>query len=110
MNPLGYVRDGQDMLVVGSRGGDSRHPDWYWNLQAEPNAMAEVGTQIVPVIAAEVDGAEYDRLWAAITAVMPPMLAYQQQTSRRLPIIRLSPAEATSPESSRCQSVGPFAE
>ena len=92
MNPLGYVRDGQDMLVVGSRGGDSRHPDWYWNLKAEPNAMAEVGSQVIPVI----------RLWATVTAVMPPMLAYQQQTSRRLPIIRLSPAEATSPEFRRC--------
>jgi hypothetical protein len=43
------------------------------------------------VIATEVDGEEYARLWASVTAVMPPKLGYQQQTTRRLPIIRLSP-------------------
>jgi deazaflavin-dependent oxidoreductase (nitroreductase family) len=91
-NPLGYVRDGQDLLVVGSRGGDPRHPDWYWNLKAHPQATVEVGTEIVPVIATEVDEVDHARLWVSITTVMPGLLDYQQQTTRRLPIIRLSPA------------------
>ena len=31
------VRDGDAIVVVASRGGDDRHPDWLLNLRAEPN-------------------------------------------------------------------------
>ena len=99
VNPLAYIRDGGDLLVVGSRAGDSRHPDWFWNLRAHPRTVAEVGSETVAVVASEVTGADYARLWAAVTEALPTMLTYQQQTTRRLPIIRLTP-EAKSREPS----------
>ena len=41
--PLGYLRDGDDLVLVGSNGGKDVHPGWFWNLQAHPEAEAQLG-------------------------------------------------------------------
>jgi deazaflavin-dependent oxidoreductase (nitroreductase family) len=90
VTPLAYVRDGEDMLIIGSTGGAPRHPAWYWNLKAQPRVRVEVGTETVEVTAGEVTDEEYARLWSMVTEAIPVMLEYQSQTTRRLPIIRLT--------------------
>jgi len=90
VTPLACVRDGEDMLVVASTGGAPRHPAWYWNLKANPRVTVESGTETVEVIAGEVADEEHGRLWAKITETIPVMLEYQDRTTRRLPIIRLT--------------------
>jgi len=92
VTPLAYIRDGEDMLIVGSTGGSPHHPAWYWNLKAHPRVTVEVGTETVDVIAGEVADEEYARLWTMVTEAIPIMLEYQNRTTRRLPIIRLAPA------------------
>ena len=92
VTPLAYIRDGEDMLIVGSTGGSPHHPAWYWNLKAHPRVTVELGTETVEVIAGEVADEEYARLWTMVTEAIPIMLEYQNRTTRRLPIIRLAPA------------------
>ncbi len=92
VTPLAYVRDGRDMVIVASTGGAPSNPAWYWNLKARPRVTVEVGTETVEVIAGEVAGEEYARLWAMVTEAIPVMLQYQSRTTRRLPIIRLAAA------------------
>jgi len=92
VTPLAYIRDDEDMLIVGSTGGSPHHPAWYWNLKAHPRVTVEVGTETVVVIAGEVADEEYARLWTMVTEAIPIMLEYQNRTTRRLPIIRLAPA------------------
>jgi deazaflavin-dependent oxidoreductase (nitroreductase family) len=99
VTPLAYIRDGQDMLVVGSTGGAPHHPAWYWNLRAHPRVTVEVGSQTIEVIAGEVADEEYAPLWSRVTEAIPVMADYQNQTTRRLPIIRLIPIRALSPPS-----------
>ena len=41
--PLGFVEDGDRLLVVGSAGGSDRHPDWYRNVLAHPTVTVETG-------------------------------------------------------------------
>jgi len=89
VTPLAYIRDGGDMVIIGSTGGAPHHPAWYWNLKAHPRVTVEVGTQTVEVIAGEVADEDYARLWAMVTEAIPVMAEYQNQTTRRLPIIRL---------------------
>jgi deazaflavin-dependent oxidoreductase (nitroreductase family) len=89
VTPLAYIRDGADMVIVGSTGGSPRHPAWYWNLKAQPHVTVEVGTETVEVIAGEVADEEHARLWGMVTEAIPVMAEYQNQTTRRLPIIRL---------------------
>ena len=44
--PVLYLRNGDDVIVVASKGGMSRHPLWYLNIEANPNVEIEIGTEI----------------------------------------------------------------
>src|SRR6478735_4115171 len=61
--PLSYTKDGDTYVVIASDGGSPRDPDWYLNLQADPDADVEVGGRRAHVRAETVSGDERDRLW-----------------------------------------------
>jgi deazaflavin-dependent oxidoreductase (nitroreductase family) len=87
------VRDGDAIVVVASRGGDDRHPDWLLNLRAEPNVeVALRNGPRRPMTAHVADAAERERLWKEITASHPRYAAYQRRTSREIPVVLLRPA------------------
>jgi len=54
--PLVYRRDGENLVVFGSKGGAPSHPDWYRNLVANPKASVEVGTDRFDVVAHTAEG------------------------------------------------------
>jgi deazaflavin-dependent oxidoreductase (nitroreductase family) len=87
------ARDGDTLVVVASRGGDDRHPDWLLNLQAHPHVEVAVqGGPRRPMLARIADGPERERLWARITTTNPRYAAYQRRTSREIPVVVLEPA------------------
>ena len=45
INPTMYVKDGEDWVVIASKGGAPTNPDWYYNLLANPLVTIEVGTK-----------------------------------------------------------------
>jgi deazaflavin-dependent oxidoreductase (nitroreductase family) len=90
--PLLYVLDGDDLVVVAYRGGMGSHPAWYLNLLAEPDASVQVGSSTRRVRARDATEAERRRLWPTLTAVYPHFDAYQERSSRRIPVVILSPA------------------
>jgi deazaflavin-dependent oxidoreductase (nitroreductase family) len=90
--PLLYLADGDDLIVVGSQGGAPVHPAWYLNLTAEPMAEVEIGSRRFPVAARRLDDDEVVAIWPRVLAMWPPYEEYQRRTSRRIPLIRLSPA------------------
>ena len=90
-NPLAYFRDGDDYVIVASKGGAETNPDWYHNLLAEPAATIEVGTEQVDVTARPADEHERERLWAMITSANPAFADYEQKTRRTIPVVILSP-------------------
>jgi deazaflavin-dependent oxidoreductase (nitroreductase family) len=92
-SPLAYSKDGDRWIIVGSKGGRPTHPDWYFNLKANPEATIEVGTERIPVTATEATGAERDRLFAKAAADRPQFLEYQQKTERILPVFVLERRE-----------------
>jgi F420H(2)-dependent quinone reductase len=89
--PLVYVLDGDDLVVVASRGGMASHPAWYLNLLADPDASVQIGSSTWRVRARDATVAERRRLWAALTAVYPLFASYQERTARRIPVVVLSP-------------------
>lgn len=90
-NPLAYFRDGDDYVVVASKGGAPTNPDWYHNLLANPDARIEVGTERVDVTARPADPRERERLWSMITGANPAFADYEGRTARTIPVMILTP-------------------
>ena len=44
-SPLLYVRDGEDLVIVASKGGFPKHPAWFHNLRANPDTTVQVGSR-----------------------------------------------------------------
>lgn len=87
-----FGRDGDDYLVVASMGGAPRHPSWYLNITAQPNAEVQVRADRIPVIGRTASDDEKPRLWRIMTDVWPNYDAYQTRTDRSIPVVVLSPS------------------
>ena len=92
-SPLLYVMDGEDFVIIASKGGAPTHPAWYLNLKANPDATVEVGDREVRVRAEEVDSEEKVRLWQKMVEMYPTYDDYQTKTKREIPLLVLRPAE-----------------
>jgi deazaflavin-dependent oxidoreductase (nitroreductase family) len=90
-NPLAYFRDGDRYIVVASKGGSPDNPDWYYNLLANPKVSIEVGVERFDAVAEPADPQERDRLWAMITEANPGFKAYEEKTTRTIPVMILTP-------------------
>jgi deazaflavin-dependent oxidoreductase (nitroreductase family) len=89
INPLAFTREGEDYVVIASKGGSPTHPDWYHNLAANPDVTVEVGTDRFDARARVAQGEERDRLYAAQAALMPGFAEYQRKTTRQIPVVVL---------------------
>jgi F420H(2)-dependent quinone reductase len=93
---LTYARDGEDYLIVASKGGDPRAPGWYHNLRKNPNVEINVGPRRFGVTARPVLPAdpEYSRLWQIVNKNNSNRYAaYQKKTSRPIPVVVLTPRQ-----------------
>lgn len=87
--PLMYRQEGDDQIVFGSKQGAHTHPDWYYNLKADPSVSVEVGAEQFSARATEVTGEERDRIFAAQAEMFPQFTEYQDATKRIIPVIAL---------------------
>jgi deazaflavin-dependent oxidoreductase (nitroreductase family) len=78
--------DGEYALVA-SLGGAPKHPVWYWNLKADPDAlMIQDGPEPFDATAREVTGEERDLWWERSVAAYPDYADYQDNTDRVIPV------------------------
>jgi F420H(2)-dependent quinone reductase len=91
LTPLTFCREGTDLVVVGSNGGADRAPDWFLNLQQNPCAVVQIGTDELAVRGRTASAAERDRLWPRITATFGSYAKYQARTAREIPVVILTP-------------------
>jgi deazaflavin-dependent oxidoreductase (nitroreductase family) len=91
-HPLVCSDDGEDLIVVASKGGIDKHPAWYLNLKANPETNAWWKGRKRRVRAREAEGAERERLWAKMVGVYAPYADYQRRTERQIPVVVLEPA------------------
>ena len=86
-----FGRDGEHYLVVASMGGAPRHPSWYANLQANPQAIMQVKDVKTAVVARTASPTEKPRLWQIMTELWPNYDVYQSRTDREIPVVVLVP-------------------
>ncbi len=92
VNPLVYQQVGDSYAIFASRAGAPRHPDWYYNLVAHPDATAEVGTGTVHVRARVADPAERDPIYARQKEIAANFADYEKSAAPRvIPVILLDP-------------------
>jgi deazaflavin-dependent oxidoreductase (nitroreductase family) len=87
---LAWHDDGGDFLVVASAMGQERHPDWSYNLLANPDAEVQLRGARARVRARVLDDAEKARVWPAVKRTIPQMNVYEQRTARNIRVFRLT--------------------
>lgn len=90
VNPVAYVKDGENYVVIASKGGASTHPDWYYNILAHPRLTVEVGTETIQVDAKVTDEPERTRLYDKMVDTFPGFDDYRRNTARVIPVIELT--------------------
>ena len=95
VNPLMYLPDGDRWVIFASKGGHVAHPHWLHNLEADPRASIEIGTESVPVTATILrEGPERDDLYGRQVTAYPQFGEYEEKTSghRTIPVVVLERA------------------
>jgi deazaflavin-dependent oxidoreductase (nitroreductase family) len=90
--PLVYFTDGDDLVIVASRGGSPRNPAWFHNLRANPDASVQIGSERRGVHARVATAAERERLWPKAVQTYSGYQGYQQRTEREIPLVILEPS------------------
>lgn len=88
-HPLIFREWEGDYLVVASKGGDSEAPDWYQNLEAEPNVEVQIKGDKFAATARTATPAEKPAMWQHMIEAWPDYSNYQQKTSRNIPVVVL---------------------
>ena len=89
--PLMRVEHDGRYAAVASKGGAPDHPQWYYNLKANPDITVQDGTTVHDVRARVLDGEERAQWWDRCTAAFPPYVEYQEKTDRIIPVFVLEP-------------------
>ncbi len=90
--PLVSFPDGDDLLVVASKGGAPSHPDWYRNLVADPAVWVRRKGEFYAATATTLDPESRRRVWPTIVAMNPSFADYQAKVERVIPVVRLTRA------------------
>jgi deazaflavin-dependent oxidoreductase (nitroreductase family) len=90
--PLLYARDGDDIVLIASNGGNPRHPAWYHNVRAHPEVTVFARGRSGRYRARVAEGPERERLWRIATTLNPGYDIYKSRASnRQIPVVALSP-------------------
>jgi F420H(2)-dependent quinone reductase len=89
--PLTYLADGDNLVLVASKGGNPRNPAWYHNLRAHPDVTVQVGSKRLAVEARVATAAERKRLWPKVVDLYGGYADYQRRTEREIPLVILEP-------------------
>ena len=90
------IRDGQNIVLIASNWGKTRHPDWYYNLRANPRAMlALTGQPVRSYLAREASAAERQTHWQQALDLYPRYATYARRARRQIPIVVLAPENAS---------------
>jgi deazaflavin-dependent oxidoreductase (nitroreductase family) len=81
--PLTYLREGEQLVIVASKGGYPKNPSWFHNLRANPDTT--------PVRARVATPAERTRLWPRVVELYGGYRDYQKRTDREIPLVILEP-------------------
>lgn len=91
VSPLLYLREGNRVILVASRGGSDKHPQWYLNLKADPKVTVQIKDEVLRLQARDATEAERAEYWPKLDAMYPSFGDYRAWTDRVIPIVICDP-------------------
>ena len=90
--PLMRVKDGDSYVLVASKGGAPKNPEWVYNLRTDPDVELRDATEVQAMRVREVaDADERARVWALAVEAFPPYEEYRNKTTRTIPVFIAEP-------------------
>ncbi len=105
-SPLLYFKDGDDVVLVASKGGFPKNPAWFHNLMANPDTIVQIGSERRAVHARRASAEERERLWPLALKQYRGYAEYQERSKgREIPLVVLEPVAASgAPRRPGCRS------
>jgi len=85
------VADGGTFVLVASKGGDDRNPQWFENLVADPDVEMTIGRRRQSMRARVAGPDEAKELWPRVIASYGPYATYRQRAHREIPLVICEP-------------------
>ena len=79
VSPLLYLREGNRIVLVASKGGAASNPLWYLNLKANPKVSVQIKDEVLQLTARDATEAERTQYW--------PQSGADVHQLRRLPVL-----------------------
>ncbi|WP_250037263.1 nitroreductase family deazaflavin-dependent oxidoreductase [Paractinoplanes maris] len=92
--PLGFLRDGDRILLIASAAGAPHHPDWFHNLRADPRVTIETGSETYEAQAEPLTAEDRDKAFTRAAADNPGWSDYQAKTTRTIPVVAVTRVNA----------------
>lgn len=90
--PVIYTKQGDDVIVIASKLGSRKHPAWYLNLRANPEASLYFEGREINCVVREAEGEEREYLWHKMVESYPGFTKYKERAGgRRIPVLVFSP-------------------
>lgn len=90
--PLFYLQDGERIVLVASRAGTSRNPNWYENIARNPRVTVQIAQRKRGMTARAASEAEVAELWPKLVAMFPIWDEFQKRSARTFPVVILDPS------------------
>jgi deazaflavin-dependent oxidoreductase (nitroreductase family) len=91
LNPLVYLPLDDGWAIFASKAGAPTHPDWYFNVAANPEVSIELGTAVIDVTARVAEGDERERIWSTQKSSAPSFAEYEEKAAgREIPVVVLT--------------------
>ena len=90
--PLGYFDHQDGYLIIASNGGNTNHPDWYFNLKKDPQVSIQIKDQVINAQANILNDESRTPIWERIVAEAPQYGEYEGRTDRLIPVVLLQPS------------------
>ena len=89
--PLVYMDHEDGYLIIASNGGNTNHPQWYFNLKSDPQVDIQIKDQTLTARAEIMDESTRAPIWEKIVAQAPQYGGYEKSTDRLIPVVWLQP-------------------
>lgn len=87
-----YYQDGDDIILIASKGGSEKHPAWYLNIKANPEVEVYIDGETRNYTAKDAEGEERERLWQRAVEIYKGYEKYEVRAGEReIPVVVLSP-------------------